>query len=120
MAEGFARQLAPQGLEVSSAGSVPTRLNPFAVRAMREVGIDISSQRSKSVDEIDLGAVSTVVTLCAEEVCPVFPGSAERLHWPFPDPAAVGGTQEEILAAFREVRDQIRDAVAGHLAAERG
>jgi arsenate reductase len=108
MAEGFARLMAPAGTEVYSAGSEPTVVNPLAVQAMREVGIDISSHRSKCVDEIDKDRIGTVITLCAEEVCPIFPGPVERLHWPFPDPAAASGSEEERLAAFRRVRDQIR------------
>ena len=108
MAEGFARILAPEGVEVSSAGSQPSRLNPLAVRAMQEIGVDISSHWSKSVDEIDKDRVHTVITLCAEEVCPVFPGQVERHHWPFEDPAAAKGTEEDQLASFRRVRDQIR------------
>ncbi len=108
MAEGFARLMAPAGTEVYSAGSEPTVINPLAVRAMREVGIDISSHRSKSVAEIDKDRIATVITLCAEEVCPIFPGPVERLHWPFPDPAAASGSEEERFAAFRRVRDQIQ------------
>jgi len=108
MAEGFARAMAPPGVEVQSAGSVPTRVNPLAVRAMAEVGIDIAAQRSKPIAEIDRERVATVVTLCAEEVCPYFPGEVERLHWPLEDPAAATGSDEERLAAFRRVRDQIR------------
>ena len=111
MAEGLAREMAPPGVEVQSAGSEPTALNPFAVEAMREIGIDISSHRSKSVDEIDRHRIGTVVTLCAEEVCPVFPGQVMRHHWPFPDPAAAVGSDEDKRAAFRAVRDQIREAL---------
>jgi len=107
MAEGIARSLAPPGVEVMSAGSQPTQVNPFAVRAMRELGIDISEHRSKSVDDVDDARIATVVTLCAEEVCPVFPGTVQRHHWPFEDPAAASGSDEERLAAFRRVRDQI-------------
>lgn len=111
IAEGLARRMAPDGVEVLSAGSAPTALNPLAVEAMAEIGVDISSHRSKSVDEIDRDRIGTVITLCAEEVCPVFPGDVQRHHWPFPDPAATEGTREEKLAAFRAVRDQIREAL---------
>jgi len=107
MAEGLARRLAPAGVEVFSAGSAPTELNPYARRAMAEVGIDLAGQRSKSVSEIDKERVGTVITLCAEEVCPVYLGAATRHHWPFEDPAAATGDDEECLAAFRRVRDQI-------------
>jgi arsenate reductase len=105
MAEGIARSLAPPGVKVSSAGSAPSRLNPLAVRALAELGIDISRQRSKSVDDVPPGDVDVVVTLCAEEVCPVFLGKALRVHWGLPDPAAAGAGEAERLQAFREVRD---------------
>lgn len=108
MAEGLARRMAPPGVEVWSAGSEPTRLNPLAVAAMAETGIDISAQQSKSVDSIAKDRVGTVVTLCAEEVCPVFAGEVVRHHWPFEDPAAASGSPAEKLEAFRRVRDQIR------------
>lgn len=107
MAEGLARALLPPGSEVCSAGSAPTTLSPLAVEVMAELGIDISTQRSKAVDEIEAGRIATVVTLCAEEVCPVWLGPARRLHWPLPDPAAVEGSHEERRAAFRRVRDKI-------------
>jgi arsenate reductase len=108
MAEGLARHLAPPGLPVHSAGSAPTQVNPFAIQAMEEIGLDISSHRSKSVDEIDKDRIGTVITLCAEEVCPVFPGQVERHHWPLEDPAAATGADHDKLAAFRRVRDHIR------------
>jgi arsenate reductase len=112
MAEGFARTMAPAGVSIFSAGSAPGRLNPFAVRVMQEVGIDIASHCSKSVDSVPVAEIGTTVTLCAEEVCPIFPGDVRRLHRPVPDPAAAAGSDEEILAAFRRARDQIRDLVA--------
>jgi arsenate reductase len=108
MAEGIARSLAPADVKVSSAGSAPSRLNPLAVRALAEIGIDISGQRSKSVDEIPPRDVDAVVTLCAEEVCPVFPGEALRIHWGLPDPAAAAGSDDQRLQAFRDVRDELR------------
>lgn len=108
MAEGLARSMAPEGTTILSAGSVPTRVNPYALEVMQEINIDLSSHHSKSVDEIPQDSVGTVITLCAEEVCPVFPGPVEKLHWPHPDPAATKGSKEEILASFRAVRDQIR------------
>jgi arsenate reductase len=107
MAEGLARRLAPPGTTVYSAGSEPSSVNPLAVRAMAEIGIDISGQRSKSVDEIPVDRVDVVVTLCAEEVCPVFPGSVRRLQWPIDDPARAGGSDAERLEAFRRARDEI-------------
>ncbi len=106
MAEGIARRLAPKGVRVSSAGSLPTSVRPQAAAVLREIGIDMSGQRSKSVDAIE-GLVDVVITLCAEEVCPVWLGSAERLHWALPDPAAVEGTEEEKIEAFRGVRDEL-------------
>ncbi len=108
MAEGLARHRFGEGVKVQSAGSLPSRVNPLAIRALAEIGIDISHQQSKSVTEIDPATVDVVVTLCAEEVCPVFLGKAKRLHWPLPDPAAAEGTGEERLARFRDVRDEIR------------
>lgn len=119
MAEGLARHMAPEGLEVGSAGSRPTRVHPLAVQAMREAGIDISAHRSKSIDEIDKDRIGTVVTLCAEEVCPVLPGAVQRHHWPLEDPAAATGSEQERLEAFRRVRDQIR-ARLGVLFRDRG
>jgi len=106
MAEGIARSLAPADVRVSSAGSEPTRVRPQAVEVLREIGIDISGQRSKGVDEIQ-PPVDAVVTLCAEEVCPVWLGDAGRVHWGLPDPAAVEGPEEAKLEAFREVRDEL-------------
>jgi arsenate reductase len=102
MAEGLARRLFGDHVHVQSAGSRPTRVNPLAIQAMAELGIDLGDHRSKSVDDIDPASVDTVITLCAEEVCPVWLGQATRLHWPFPDPAARG------IELFRSVRDQIR------------
>jgi arsenate reductase len=112
MAEGIARSLAPRGVKVSSAGSAPSRLAPLAVRALAEIGLDISAQRSKSVEEIPPDDVDVVVTLCAEEVCPVFLGKALRIHWGMPDPAAAAGSDEARLQAFRDVRDELRRRLA--------
>jgi len=112
MAEGIARSLAPPGVAVSSAGSRPSRVNPLAIRALDELGIDIRAQRSKSVDTIPLEGVEAVITLCAEEVCPVFLGKARRVHWGLPDPAGAGATEEEQLQAFRNVRDELRRRLA--------
>ena len=108
MAEGIARSLAPASVKVSSAGSKPSRLNPVAVKALAEIGLDISNHHSKSVDDIPPDDVDAVVTLCAEEVCPVFLGKALRVHWGLPDPAGAGTTDEEQLRAFRNVRDELR------------
>lgn len=112
MAEGIARALAPASVKVSSAGSRPTALNPLAVKALAEIGIDASGQRSKSVDEVQADDVDAVITLCAEEVCPVFLGRARRVHWALPDPAHVPGDDAARLEAFRRVRDELRGRLA--------
>jgi len=108
MAEGIAKSLAPSGVKIWSAGSRPTSVRLEAVEVLREIGIDISSSRSKSVSEIPPAEVDTVVTLCAEEACPVFLGKADRLHWGLPDPAAAAGSEADRLSAFRETRDELR------------
>jgi arsenate reductase len=108
MAEGIARSLAPASVQVSSAGSQPSQVNPLAIRALDEIGIDIRGHRSKSVSAVDPADIDVVVTLCAEEVCPVFLGQARRFHWALPDPAHAGSTEEERLQAFRDVRDELR------------
>ena len=109
MAEGLARGLFGNRAEVLSAGSQPSRVNPFAIEAMAEIDIDISDQRSKSVDEIDVTRIDLVVTLCAKEVCPVFPGRVRRLHWPIPDPASTDSSlsTDEMRNRFRMARDRI-------------
>lgn len=107
MAEGIARRLAPDGLRVSSAGSEPSRVRSQAVAVLAEMGIDASEHRSKSLDEFADEDVDCVVTLCAEQNCPVWLGEAWRVHWPLPDPAAATGSDEEVLASFRRVRDEI-------------
>ncbi len=114
MAEGLARSLLPGGFEVKSAGSNPSTVNPLAVEALSEIGIDISQSRSKSIGDLPADFVDEldcVVTLCAEEVCPVILSEAKKLHWPFPDPASAQGTHSEKLASFRQVRDGIRAAI---------
>lgn len=108
MAEGLAKSVLGAEHLIQSAGSAPSVVNPFAIRAMAEIGIDISKQTSKSVDSIDRSTVDTVITLCAEEVCPAFLGKATRIHWPLPDPAALKGADEECLESFRKVRDEIK------------
>jgi arsenate reductase len=108
MAEGIARSLAPKGTTVASAGSEPSRIRPEAIEVLAEAGIDISAHRSKSLEEIDPAGIDVVVTLCTEEVCPVFLGQARRVHWGLPDPAATEGDRETRLAAFRAVRNELR------------
>ena len=107
MAEGIARSLAPAGVKVSSAGSKPSKVNPFAIQALDELGLDLRSHFSKSVDTIPPGDVDVVITLCAEEECPVFLGQARRLHWGLPDPGGAGLTDEQKLQSFRDVRDEL-------------
>jgi arsenate reductase len=106
MAEGLAHALLAPDVEVLSAGSAPSQLNPRAVDALNELGIDISQQRSKGVETIEPTGIDLVITLCAEEVCPVFLGRARRLHWPLPDPAAA--PPDTAKERFREVRDELK------------
>lgn len=111
MAEAFLRHYAGDYFEVFSAGLEPKGLNPFSIRVMSEVGIDISGQKSKSVSEY-LGKVliQTLITVCddAEKNCPtVWPGFTKKLHWSFEDPAAFIGSEDEKISKFREIRDQI-------------
>jgi arsenate reductase len=97
-------------VKVASAGSTPSRVNPYAIAVMREIGIDLAGQTSKSVDAIEPADVETVITLCAEEVCPAFLGRATRLHWPIPDPASTDPSigEQEMLGRFRAARDEIQ------------
>ncbi|MGH9884587.1 MAG: GNAT family N-acetyltransferase [bacterium] len=110
MAEGLARAMFGKVVRVQSAGSQPSRVNPNAIAVMSELGIDITGQSSKSVDAIDPASVDAVITLCAEEVCPVWPGKFSRLQWPLPDPASMDPTltAEALLARFRTARDELR------------
>lgn len=114
MAEGLARLVFGEGVPVQSAGSEPSSVNPCAILAMRELGIDLTGHHSKSVATIDPASVHTVITLCAEEVCPAFLGRARRLHWPIPDPASQDPSleHEEMLARFRRARDAIHARLA--------
>lgn len=109
MAEGLARRRFGDRARVQSAGSRPTRVNPHAIAAMREVGVDLAAHHSKLVDAIDPATVDVVVTLCEEEVCPAFLGRVRRLHWPTPDPASDDPAlpPEALLARFRAARDAI-------------
>lgn len=114
MAEGIARRLAPAGVYISSAGSEPSTVNPFAIRALAEIGIDAAGHRSEGTEDIaasvergEAPPVDAVITLCAEEVCPVWLHDAARLHWPHSDPAGVSGSEEAVLGSFRSVRDEL-------------
>jgi arsenate reductase len=113
MAEGLLRQEAGDRFEVFSAGTKPSFVRPEAISVMNEIGIDISGQRSKSVDEFAGQELDYVITVCdnAKEACPLFPGSAKRLHWPFEDPASAQGSDDERKAIFRKVRDQIHGRI---------
>ena len=119
MAEGLLRHDHGDVFSVESAGAQATLVRPEAIRVMAELGIDLSGHRSKAVDEFAHQTFDYVLTVCdnAQETCPVYPGHAHRLHHNFPDPAAVTGSEEDRLTAFREVRDQIR-AYLHHFAAE--
>ncbi len=113
IAEGWARALLGEKCHIQSAGTRPSTVNPYAMEVMAEVGIDLRPQSSKSVDRIDPDSVDTVITLCAEEVCPAFLGQARRLHWPIPDPASSDPslTRDDLLARFRLAREQIKGRV---------
>ncbi len=109
MGEGIARQLFPE-LRIQSAGSRPSQVSPFAIEVLAEQGIDATTHTSKSVQAIDPAKVDLVITLCAEEVCPLFLGKAERLHWPIPDPASEDPslTHDDLMERFRSGRDELR------------
>lgn len=113
MAEGLLRRLAGDRYEAASAGTHPVGLNPGAVEVMREIGIDISGHRSKSLAEFDGRRFDHVITVCdrAQESCPLLPGATSVLHWSFEDPAAATGSNEERHAVFRRVRDEIEQFV---------
>jgi arsenate reductase len=114
MGEGLFRAAGGEGFDVFSAGTKPSSVRPEAIAVMNEIGIDISGHRSKSVEEFSGQPIDYVVTVCdhARDICPVFPAGCERIHWSFEDPAAVQGSEQDRLAAFRRIRDQIRERVA--------
>jgi arsenate reductase len=113
MAEGLMRHEGGDRFEVFSAGTKPSTVRPEAIAVMNEIEIDISGHRSKSVDEFVAQPLDLVITVCdnAKESCPVFPGTTKRLHWPFEDPAAIQGSEDERRAAFRRIRDQIHGRI---------
>jgi len=115
IAEGVARSMVSPGTKVWSAGSRPTSVRPEAIAVLKELGIDISHHRSKAVAEVPAAEVDTVITLCGEEECPLFFGKATRLHWGLPDPAAVTGSEESRLNAFRNTRDELRRCIEAFL-----
>ena len=111
LAEGLARAHFGARARVLSAGATPAGVNPLAVEALAEVGIDASGQTSKSVETIDPADVDVVVTLCVEEVCPAYPGRVKKLHWPLPDPTAAPAGEPR-RSAFRETRDELARRIA--------
>lgn len=121
MGEGLFRHGGHGAYEVASAGTHPSQVRPEAIAVMKEIGIDISGHRSKSVREFDGQSFDYVVTVCdnARDNCPVFPAGTERLHWSFEDPAVVQGSEAERLAAFRRIRDQMREKVHAFFALHR-
>jgi len=108
MAEGLARATAPAGWRIHSAGSEPAVVHPLAIETMREIGIDISSHRSKGIDAVPLAEADFIITLCAAEVCPAVSGGAQRIHWPLPDPAAQGEMIRYQVDAFQNTREEIK------------
>ncbi|MGP8199150.1 MAG: arsenate reductase ArsC [Limisphaerales bacterium] len=122
LAEGILRTAAGNLLNVQSAGSKPAGyVHPLAVQVMKEIGIDISAHRSKHMDEFLKQPVETVITVCgnADQACPMFPGQVNRYHWGFDDPAHATGTDEEKLAVFRRVRDEIKRVFEAYAAGRR-
>ena len=117
MAEGILRDLAGDRFEVTSAGTEATHVRPLAIRAMDEIGIDISGQESKTLERYLGEPFDYVITVCddANEACPFFPGAKKRLHWSLEDPSRAEGSEEERLAIFRRVRDEIRERIAQEL-----
>lgn len=110
MAEGLLRNMAGDRFDVFSAGTERTYVQPLAIDAMREIGIDITAQTSKTLDELEGRTFDYVITVCdrANESCPILPGTTERIHWSFEDPTAATGTDEQRLRAFRTVRDALQ------------
>lgn len=122
MAEGILRAAAGDILDVHSAGSKPAGyVHPFAIRALAEIGIDISAHASKHMNEFLTQPIDTVITVCgkADQVCPVYPGQVNRFHWPFDDPAHATGTEAEQMAVFRRVRDEIKTRFEAYAAERR-
>jgi arsenate reductase (thioredoxin) len=118
MAEGLLRHIAGERFEVESAGTEQTHVRPLAIEAMKELGIDISVQTSKTISSLGERKFDYAITVCdsANEACPIFPGGTRRLHWSFDDPSAATGSDEDRLAVFRRVRDEIRGQIEKFLA----
>ena len=117
MAEGLLRHLAGERFEAMSAGTEATSVRPLAIRAMGEIGVDISGQDSKTLGRYLQEPFDYVITVCddANEACPFFPGASRRLHWPMEDPSRAAGSEKERLAVFRRVRDELRERIKGEL-----
>jgi arsenate reductase len=117
MAEGLLRYLGGERFEVFSAGTEATHVRPLAIRAMAELGIDISGQQSKTLDRYLGESFDDVITVCdtANETCPIFPGAKQRRHWSFEDPSRATGSEDEQMAVYRRVRDEIRARIEKEL-----
>ncbi len=107
MAEGIARKIFGNTADIQSAGSNPSRVHPLAIQVMKEQGVDISQQWSKSIDSINTADIDWIITLCAEEVCPYLGGKVQKQHWPFPNPTHSASSAEEQLERFRAIRDEL-------------
>ena len=108
MAEGLARASAPPNVVVHSAGSKPSHVNPYAIQVLAEIGVDISGHTSKGMDDVPLDQAELAITLCAEEECPLLPGTVRRVSWAMPDPAMPDASETESMNAFRQARDVIK------------
>lgn len=122
MAEGIARDLGKGVIEPYSAGLFAHYIQPKAIQVMREIGIDISDQKSEAIDNKFLKSMDIIITLCghAEASCPVTPSRIKRIHWPIKDPVGVSGTEEEILNEFRRARDEIKTKIKGFISETKG
>lgn len=112
MAEAIARALAGPSVRVMSAGTRPAPVHPMAIEALAELGIDISKNSSRGLDEIPAGDVDVVITLCGEDIGAAFPGNSQRIHWPLPDPTEATGSEADRMEAFRRVRDELMRRLA--------
>jgi arsenate reductase len=111
MAEGIGQKVLQDMAQVSSAGSHPSKIHPMSIQVLKEIDIDISHHKSKSMDSINKDKIDLVITLCAEEICPLFPGNVKRLHWPLLDPVNLKYRQDEQLILFRKVRDELKNKI---------
>ncbi len=111
MAEGLARNIFGNATIIMSAGSQPTNVHVMAIKVMAEIGIDISEQKSKSIDSIDPSKADIIITLCAEEICPYVSSTVQKEHWPLPDPAKFNGNEIDQLSQFRKIRDELKERI---------